>query len=150
MMTQFIRQIKSFLRSKEIAFYICGAATPAAYELGFDPTEFADERIIDRITFTEFLNTGLEMPVEQFREIVGACVAIYRRTDVFADQRPGLLVRYMPYNKLLLSGFAHLLKNVSAKESNKELITSGKISGARMLDQFQIAEFSVVGNAIHK
>lgn len=109
-MIEFIKQVKKIIEQKNqnIALYIRVASMPSsAYEQGFDLKRLSKEKIVDGIVFTEFLNTGWEMPANEFREIAGRHIALYAGADVSADRRPGLPVRYMPYNELLLSGFAY-------------------------------------------
>lgn len=114
-MTEFIRQVKEILDKKKVALYIRVASTPvAAYELGFDLTRLAKENIVEGVTFTEFLNTGWEMPVDEFREIMGKNVALYAGADVSADRRQGFPTRYMPHDELLLRGFAYGYLNAGA------------------------------------
>jgi len=114
-MTEFLKQVKTITERKKIDLYIRVASMPAAaYELGFDLKVLAEKNIVDGIIFSEFLNTGWEMPVDRFRAIVGDDVALYAGADVSADRRPGLPVRYMPYNELLLYGFAYAYLNSGA------------------------------------
>jgi hypothetical protein len=83
------------------------AVTPsAAYELGFDVAAWARERLIDGIADGAFLNTQWLIPVDEFRNLVGRDVAVYACTDYSADRRPGLPVRALPIDHLLLRGFA--------------------------------------------
>lgn len=108
-MTEFVRQARTMTTAanRKIILFARVASTPAAaYELGFDIAAWGRERLVDGITFTEFLNTGWEMPVDEFRALVGDEVALYAGADVSADRRPGLPVRYMPVNERLLRGFA--------------------------------------------
>jgi hypothetical protein len=108
-MTDFIRQVRAMTLSASRKIDLLGrvASTPAAaYELGFDLAAWGREKLVDGVIFSEFLNTGWEMPVDEFRAQVGDAVALYAGADVSADRRPGLPVRYMPLNARLMRGFA--------------------------------------------
>lgn len=109
-MTDFIGQVRQIMLKKNsrTQLFIRVASVPAlCYELGFDLSTLSKKNLIDGITFSEFLNTGWEMPVEEFRNLIGDRIALFAGADVSADRRPGLPVRYMPYNELLLEGFAY-------------------------------------------
>ena len=108
-MTEFIRRVRTLIANagKKINLLARVASRPdAAAELGFDLAELAKEQLVDGIIFSEFLNTGWEMPVDEFRALAGDKVALYAGADVSADRRPGLPIRYMPVNERLMRGFA--------------------------------------------
>lgn len=108
-MTEFIRRVRSLISNagKEIDLLVRVASTPAAaYELGFDLAALGREQLVDGVIFSEMLNTGWEMPVDEFRALVGDEIALYAGADVSADRRPGLPIRYMPVNERLMRGFA--------------------------------------------
>ncbi len=108
-MTDFIRQVRAMTAGagRKIDLLVRVAATPAAaYELGFDLAAWGRETLCDGIIFSEFLNTGWELPVGEFRRQAGGGIALYAGMDVSADRRPGLPVRYMPVNERLMRGFA--------------------------------------------
>ncbi len=142
-MTEFIKQVRKITNQKQdIALYIRVASTPAAaYELGFDLETLVAKKFIDGIIFTEFLNTGWEMPVDEFRAIVGQNVALYAGADVSADRRPGLPIRYMPHNELLMRGFAYAYLSSGADGvyffNFFTLRESGKDSGQLRFDIFK-------------
>ena len=108
-MTDFLRQVRFMpaAANRNITLLARVAATPAAAgELGFDIAAWGREKLVDGLIFSEFLNTGWEMPVDEFRAQVGDAMALYAGMDVSADRRPGLPVRYMPLNERLMRGFA--------------------------------------------
>lgn len=108
-MTGFIRDVRSVLAAsgRSIDLMVRVAATPAsAYELGFDLATLARERLIDGISAGAFLNTQWLIPVDEFRALVGGDIAVYACADYTADRRPGLPLRAMPLEPLLLRGFA--------------------------------------------
>jgi len=108
-MTGFIREVRALLDAagRRIALLARVAATPAAaYELGFDVATWAREGLVDGISAGAFLNTQWQIPVDEYRALVGESVAVYACMDYTADRRPGLPVRTMSTEPLFLRGFA--------------------------------------------
>jgi len=62
--------------------------------------------IVDGITVANMLCTSWEMPIEEFRSLVGPNVAVYVGTEVQGDYRDGLPVRYLPESYEMLRGLA--------------------------------------------
>ena len=108
-MTGFIREVRRVLDNtgRHITLIPRVASSPnAARKLGFDVQAWANEGIVDGITAANFLATCWIIAVEEFRELVGPQVAVYAGTDVAADRRDGLPVRYLPESHEMLRGFA--------------------------------------------
>lgn len=116
-MTGFVRQVRELTRAAKhpISLLARVAATPAAaFEQGFDLAAWAKEKLVDGIAFTQFLSTGWEMPVEEFRALVGGDVALYAGAEFAADRRPGLDARKMPLDAPLMRGFASAYRSAGA------------------------------------
>jgi len=108
-MTAFIREVRAMLDAtgRRIALLARVAAMPAAaYELGFDVSAWARERLVQGISAGAFLNTQWHVPINEFRALLNDEVALYACTDYTADRRPGLPIRKMPLDPALLRGFA--------------------------------------------
>ena len=108
-MTGFIREVREILAGsgRTIALIPRVASGPgAARQLGFDVQAWAREGCVEGITVANFLGTAWDMPIAQFRRLVGPRVAIYAATEVAADRRDGLPVRYLPESHEMLRGFA--------------------------------------------
>jgi len=108
-MTGFITEVRGLLdgTGKHIHLIPRVASTPAgAYELGFDVESWAKAGIIDGLGIGMFLNTGWEMPVDEYRRLVGPDVALYAYTDSDAARWDGLPPIQLTTNRELLRGFA--------------------------------------------
>jgi len=108
-MTGFIRDVRKILDRAErhIALIPRVASSPgAARQLGFDVQAWAREGIVDGITAGNFLTTCWDLAVEDFRRLVGPRIAVYASSEVAADRREGLPVRYLPESREMLRGFA--------------------------------------------
>ncbi len=108
-MTGFIRDVRKTLDRAErhIALIPRVASSPgAARQLGFDVQAWAREGIVDGITAGNFLATCWGLAVEDFRKLVGPRIAVYASSEVAADRREGLPVRYLPGSYEMLRGFA--------------------------------------------
>ena len=108
-MTGFIGEVREILdgTGRRIALIPRVASSPeAARQLGFDVQAWAREGLVDGITAANFLGTAWDMPIDRFRELVGPGVAVYAATEVAADRRAGLRVRYIPESYEMLRGFA--------------------------------------------
>lgn len=108
-MTGFIREVRQVLdrTDRHIALIPRVASSPgAARQLGFDVQAWAREGIVDGITAGNFLTTCWDLAVEDFRKLVGPRVAVYASSEVAADRREGLPVRYLPESYEMLRGFA--------------------------------------------
>jgi hypothetical protein len=108
-MTGFIREVRRVLdmTGRRIALIPRVASSPdTARRLGFDVQAWASEEIVDGITTANFVATCWVLAIEEFRELVGPRIAVYAGTDVSADERDGLPVRYLPESHEMLRGFA--------------------------------------------
>ncbi len=108
-MTEFIAEVRNTVDAtgREIALLPRIAATPGgALGLGFDVKAWAQQGIIDGITVSEFLNTGWELPIDQFRRLVGQDMAVYAGADAGAFTWEGLNTQQLAVNAELLRGFA--------------------------------------------
>jgi len=108
-MTGFIREVRRVLDStgRHIALIPRVASSPdAARQLGFDVQAWAREGLVDGITTANFLGTCWDLAIEDFRELVGPRIAIYASTEVAADRRDGLPVRWLPESYEMLRGVA--------------------------------------------
>ena len=108
-MTGFIREVRAILNGagRPISLIPRVASSPgAARQLGFDVQAWAREGLVDGITAASFLGTAWDMPIDQFRALVGPDTAIYASSEVSADRRDGLPVRYLPESHEMLRGFA--------------------------------------------
>lgn len=93
-MTDFIEAVSLLIRNtgKHIHLMPRVAATPAgAYELGFDVKTWADKKLIDGLSIGNFLTTGWEYPVDEYRQLVGSDIAIYVYADHSAAYMDGLV-----------------------------------------------------------
>ena len=77
----------------------------AALQLGFDVQAWAREGLVDGITVSQFINTGWEMPLDQFRQLIGPDVALYAGTMAGACHWDGLPSERLATNPELLRGF---------------------------------------------
>jgi len=108
-MTEFIAEVRNTVDAtgREITLLPRIAATPGgALGLGLDVQAWAQQGIIDGITPSQFLNTGWELPIDQFRRLVGPDVAVYAGTDAQAFIWDGLSRVDLALNRELLRGFA--------------------------------------------
>ena len=67
---------------------------------------WAQNELVDAITVSNMLCTSWDLPIQEFRSLVGPNVAIYAGTEVEADHRDGLPVRYLPESLEMLRGLA--------------------------------------------
>ena len=108
-MTGFVRDARQILNGtgRHIVLIPRVASSPgAAGRLGFDVQAWAREGLVDGITAANFLATCWNSAIGDYRDLVGPRVAIYAGTDVSADRREGLPVRYIPESYEMLRGFA--------------------------------------------
>lgn len=114
-MTGFIEEVRKLLTGtgRKINLVPRLAATPSgAHELGFDVRTWAQAGLVDGISVSQFLCTGWELPIDQFRELVGPDIAIYACSDYSARYNTpfwkgqGLLREPLPTNRELIRGFA--------------------------------------------
>ena len=108
-MTGFMVQVRDLLNrtGRQIALIPRVAATPgAALEQGFDVQAWAQAGLIEAVSVGMFLNTGWEMAVERYRDLVGENVAIYACSDSPAARWDGLPYEGISVNRQLLRGFA--------------------------------------------
>ncbi len=109
-MTEFIAEVRSTLDAtgRDIALLARIAATPGgALGLGFDVQAWAQQGTIDGITVSEFHTTGWELPIDQFRSLVGPHVAVYAGGQSRAFTWKGLDPwHHLAANRELLRGFA--------------------------------------------
>ena len=111
-MTDFIGQVRTTLDSagRRINLIPRVPCLPAgAYELGFDVQTWAQQDLIDGLTVGMFLNTGWEIPIDQFQQLVGPQIALYACCDFEArnaNDWQGLPPEPLATNRELLRGFA--------------------------------------------
>ncbi len=108
-MTEFIGEVRNAVDAtgRKIALTARIAATPGgALGLGLDVQAWAQQGTIDGITVSEFLNTGWELPINQFLRLVGPDVAVYAGADAAAFTWEGLSRQNLALNRELLRGFA--------------------------------------------
>ena len=108
-MTGFMGQVRELLdkTGRQIALMPRLATTPGmALELGFDVQAWAQAGLIEAVSLGTFLNTGWEMAVERYRDLVGEDVAVYASNDSAAARWDGLPYEGLPANRQLLRGFA--------------------------------------------
>jgi len=108
-MTAFVLEVRQVLNEAATAVeLICRvASTPCvAFELGFDLRDWAQRGLIDGVTASAFFNTSWQIPVDAFREVLGAQVSFYVSTEASADNRIGYPTRWLPLEGDLLNGFA--------------------------------------------
>lgn len=108
-MTGFMREARRLLDSfgRKIALTCRVATTPAcAYELGFDAAAWAREGLVDAVTAGGFLHTHWEIPVEEYRELIGPDIPFIVSSDTAADRRKGYPYRSLPLRSDILRGWA--------------------------------------------
>jgi len=108
-MTGFIRDVREILDAtgRSIALIPRVASSPgAARQLGFDVQAWARAGLVDGITAGNFLGGVWDVPIAEFRELVGPEVAVYASMELAADRRDGLRTRYTPESYEMLRGFA--------------------------------------------
>ena len=108
-MTGFIREVRQVLDAtgRHIALSPRVASSPdAARKLGFDVQAWAREGLVDGVTTANFLGTCWALAIEDFRKLVGPRISVYASTEVAADRRDGLPVRYLPESYDMLRGCA--------------------------------------------
>ena len=104
----FLRQVRELLAvcPRHITLIPRVASSPgAALQLGFDVAAWAREGLVDGITVSQFINTGWEMPVDRFRELIGPDVGLYAGTMAGACHWDGLPSVGLATDPLLLRGF---------------------------------------------
>lgn len=109
LMTEFIRDVRKILddTGRHITLIPRVASNPgAARLLGFDVQAWARDGLVDGITTGNFLSTCWDLGIEDFRKLVGPDIAIYAASEVSADRRDGIPVRYLPESYEMLRGFA--------------------------------------------
>ena len=108
-MSDFLGEVREILAKTGRAIHLITriASSPgAAYQLGFDVETWGKEGLVDAIIPTNSLGTAWNMPIDEFRELVGPNIAIYAGADVSGDRRDGLPVRYIPAFPEMLRGFS--------------------------------------------
>ena len=108
-MTGFIREVRQILDAtgRPIALIPRVASSPgAALLLGFDVQAWAQQGLVDGITAANFVEGAWDVPVAEFRSLVGPDVAVYAGMEVSADRRDGLPTRYVAESAEMLRGFA--------------------------------------------
>ena len=108
-MTDFLRQVKTIIQQsgKPIKLIPRVASTPAAaMELHFDIRAWVAEGLIDGLTAAMYHSTGWEIPVAEFRSVLGPDVPLYIGTEFGADKRGDLPRRLLPREPELLKGLA--------------------------------------------
>ena len=108
-MNTFIAEVRKTLDStgRRITLMPRTPATPGgALGMGLDPRAWAKEGTIDAITISDFLNTGWEMPIGKFRNLVGQEIAIFAAAECHAFTWDGLDKHYLPTDGDLARGFA--------------------------------------------
>lgn len=106
-MTAFLRAVRQVIddSGKSVEFLCRIAATPAgARGLGFDVRTWSS--IVDGIVIGMFLNTGWELPIDGYRDLVGDRVRLYACSDYMATRWEGLSPEPLSTNSALLRGFA--------------------------------------------
>jgi hypothetical protein len=108
-MTGFLREVRAILAGagRPIALMARLPVTPtAAFELGFDVAAWAREGLVDVISAGAFLSTQWNIPVDEYKALVGDGVAVYACADYLVDRRPDLPERSLATDPLFLRGFA--------------------------------------------
>ena len=106
--TAFLREVRDLLAAsgRDITLIPRVASSPgAARQLGFDVGAWAREGLVDGITPAMFLNTGWELPIGEFRELIGPDVALYAGLDCSACHWDGLPTELIAGDPELLRGF---------------------------------------------
>jgi hypothetical protein len=106
-MTGFLKDVRKLIdgSGKSVELLCRIAATPAgACGLGFDVRGWGG--LVDGVVIGMFLNTGWELPIDHYRELVGDDVALYASSDYFAARWEGLPGEPLSTNGELLRGFA--------------------------------------------
>ena len=104
----FLREVRDVLSAsgRNIKLIIRVASSPgAARQLGFDVQAWAREGLLDGITASQFINTGWEMPLDEFRELIGPEIALYAGTMCGACHWDGLPQESLVASPELLRGF---------------------------------------------
>jgi hypothetical protein len=104
----FLREVRDVIAQSglDIKVIIRIASNPgAARQLGFDVEAWGREQLVDGITPTQFINSGWEIPIDQFRELAGPDIAIYPGTMSWAHRWEGLPPEMLVNNPELLRGF---------------------------------------------
>ncbi len=89
----FMRQVRDVISAtgRDIKLIPRVASSPeAARLLGSDVQAWAREGLVDGITPTQFINTGWEMPLDEFRKLVGSNIAVYAGTMAWAQRWDGI------------------------------------------------------------
>ncbi len=105
----FLREVRGLIDASDrnIRLLVRIASSPgAAKQLGFDVQAWAREGLADGITASQFINTGWEMPLDQFRELIGPDIALYAGTMAGACHWDGLPPEPLVTNPELLRGVA--------------------------------------------
>jgi len=108
-MTGFLREVRAILAGagRPIALMARLPVTPAsAFELGFDVAAWAREGLVDAISAGAFLTTQWNIPVDEYKTLVGDGVAVYACADYRVDRRHDLPERSLSTDPLFLRGFA--------------------------------------------
>jgi hypothetical protein len=107
-MTAFLRDVREMIAAsgRNITLIPRIASNPgAARQLGFDVAAWAREGLVDGITVSQFINTGWEMPLDHFRELIGPDVGLYAGTMSWAQRWEGMPPEVLVNSPELLRGF---------------------------------------------
>ena len=104
----FLRDVRELIAAsaREITLIPRVASSPgSAMQLGFDVEAWARDGLVDGITVSQFINTAWEMPLDQFRQLIGPDIALYAGSMAGACHWDGLPSEGLALNPELLRGF---------------------------------------------
>ncbi len=87
--TSFLREVREMISAsgRKVTLIPRVASSPgAAMQLGFDVEAWAREGLVDGITVSQFINSGWEMPLDEFRQLIGPDIGLYAGTMGWAQR----------------------------------------------------------------
>jgi len=107
-MTDFIVQIKSVIDKSDNKICLSArvnSSPEVAFDLGFDVKAWGDMKLIDALSFGNFFSTAWNLPVDEYRAILGDDIMLFPSNDAF-----GYKNRFeralLPVQEELINGFA--------------------------------------------
>jgi hypothetical protein len=105
----FLREVREVIAAsgRDIKLIPRIASNPGgALQLGFDVQAWAREGLVDGITVSQFINTAWELPLDEFRQLIGPDIALYPCTMAGACHWDGLPSESLVLSPELLRGIA--------------------------------------------
>ncbi len=106
-MTDFVAQIKSVIIKSDKKIFLSArvASSPeTAFDLGFDVKTWGEMKLIDALSFGNFLSSAWNLPVDKYRDILGDDIMLFPSSDAFGYKNRFERV-LLPVQEELINGF---------------------------------------------